>query len=180
MHQASRDFMDGVKKTLPKYFKDHKFVLDVGSQDINGTNKYLFDDCNYLGIDIGEGRNVDIVAHVADFEPCEYDEDKQFDTIISTNAFEHDSRYLESMIAIVMRLLKPKGLFAFSCASDGTPEHGTAKEWPGHSPRTNDYYKNLTESDIREALNFDEHFEIYSFHTQGVDLQFWGIKKDGN
>jgi SAM-dependent methyltransferase len=179
MHQTSKDFMDSLKRTIPRYFND-KIVLEVGSQDINGTNNYLFENCKYVGLDLGPGRNVDVVSHVADFEPHGYNETEQFDTIISTNAFEHDRRYLESIVAISLRLLKPKGLFAFSCASLGSQEHGTSDHYSNLSPHTNDYYKNLVESDIREALDFDEHFAAYAFAVNGVDLQFWGIKKDEN
>jgi SAM-dependent methyltransferase len=174
MHPASKEFMEWTKKVFPQNFKNCH-VLDVGSQDINGNNRYLFEDCNYTGLDLGSGPNVDVISHVG----CFYS-DVQFDTIISTNAFEHDSRYLDSIAAIVLRLLKPKGLFAFSCASIGTPEHGTTEQHAGHSPHTNDHYKNLTEDDIKEAINFDDNFEIYGFHVHGVDLRFWGIKKYEN
>jgi hypothetical protein len=68
----------------------------------------------------------------------------------------------------------------FSCATIGTPEHGTTSQHAGHSPHTNDHYKNLTENDIKEAINFDDKYEIYEFHVHGVDLRFWGIKKNEN
>ena len=174
MHQASREFMESLKRTMPRFFKE-KNVLEVGSQDINGTNNYLFENCRYFGLDLGPGNNVNVVSHVAD-----YNTEDKFDTIISTNAFEHDKRYVESISAIVLSFLKPRGLFAFSCASLGSQEHGTTEHYSGHSPHTNDHYKNLVESDIRQALNFDEHFDAYSFLIHGVDLQFWGIKKDEN
>ena len=43
----------------------------------------------------------------------------------------------------------------------------------------NEYYKNLTEEDIRECLDFDANFESYQFEveTNHCDLFFWGIKK---
>lgn len=172
MHQECRDYMDRIKKTFPSYFKE-KLVIDVGSQDINGNNKYLFENCNYLGLDLGPGQNVDIIAHVADIHALE-----KYDTIISTNAFEHDKRYLESIRTITTKHLKPKGLFVFVCATTGTPEHGTIDQFSDYSPHTNDYYKNLVEDDIREAFNFDDHFYIYVFNTHGADLQFWGLKNE--
>lgn len=177
MHQASKDFMDSVKLKYPEYFKE-KYVLDVGSQDINGNNKYLFERCDYIGLDLGPGNNVDIVQHVADFYPELYGEDPQFDTIISTNAFEHDARYQESIAHIIVSILKPKGLFAFSCASKGTPEHGTTQHYAGHSPFTNDYYKNLTEYDLLKIIDFDKYFSEYKIETFGADLRFYGISKE--
>lgn len=172
MHLACKQFMDFMKHNFPKSFKDCS-VLDVGSQDINGNNRYLFENCEYVGIDLGPGKNVDIVSHVKDFEPC-----YQFDTIISTNAFEHDKYFAESLKAITNRLLKPGGVFIFSAATEGTPEHGTAKEWPGHSPHTNDFYKNLNKDDIIEAIDCDSIFSLYSLSVFGNDLRFFGIKKN--
>jgi SAM-dependent methyltransferase len=177
MHQASKDFMGMVKKKYPEYFKD-KFVLDVGSQDINGNNRYLFENCAYIGLDLGPGKNVDIVQHVSNFYPKMYQENPQFDTIISTNAFEHDAKYRASLAHIILRLLKPKGLFAFSCASTGTPEHGTTLCHAKHSPFTNDYYKNLTEEDILRAIDFDMYFSEYKITTFGADLRFYGVRKE--
>jgi SAM-dependent methyltransferase len=177
MHQASKDFMEMVKRKYSEHFKE-KFVLDVGSLDVNGTNKYLFENCAYIGLDMGPGNNVDIVQHVADFHPELYGEDPQFDTIISSNAFEHDSRFNQSIENIVFNLLKPKGLFAFSCASTGTPEHGTTAHWAGHSPHTNDHYKNITESDLLAVLNWDNYFSEYKIETFGADLRFYGIRKE--
>jgi len=183
-HPEQRDFCNQVKGKLPQYFKGKK-VLDIGSLDINGNNRHLFDDCNYLGIDVGEGKNVDFVAigHLFD-GPSEY-----YDTIISTEVFEHDMYYTET-VKNVMRMLEPGGLFLFTCAAPGRPEHGTrrcgeqcaplllqvSEEWA-------DYYKNLTADDFRAIPNFNEtfpdcYFEIKDTnHPNPADLYFYGIKK---
>ena len=91
-------------------------------------------------------------------------------------------------------MLKSGGLFLFTCATTGRPVHGIksledesklkyenwktmpnvfCEDWD------NDYYKNLTEEDIRECLDFDKEFEDYEFQveTDHCDLYFWGIKK---
>jgi len=171
MHQSSVDFMNCVKLFNPNSFKN-KRVLDVGSQDINGNNRYLFENCIYVGLDLGTGLNVDVVSHIADYQPTYL-----FDTIISTNALEHDKRYKESFQAIAIDLLKSGGLFAFSCASHGSIEHGTTEHYSGHSPHTNDHYKNLDENDVRESLDLDIYFSSYNFQINVNDLQFWGIRK---
>jgi len=43
----------------------------------------------------------------------------------------------------------------------------------------NEYYKNLTEEDIRECINIDDSFSEYEFEveTNHCDLFFYGIKK---
>lgn len=175
MHPESKQFMDSLKNIFPEKFGKGVLALDVGSQDINGNNRYLFTDAQYVGLDIGPGPNVDMVDHVADFSQKFLT--PVYDTVISTNAFEHDSRFAESIRAVVDSLLKPGGLFAFVCAAEGTPEHGTTDHFPGYSPHTNDFYKNQSIHDVIEAIDLDEHFKIYHLGYHGVDLRFWGIKK---
>lgn len=171
MHYECRFFMESTKQNFPQFFKNCK-VLDVGSQDINGTNKYLFTNCDYIGLDLGPGKNVDVISHVKDYDPG-----YQFDTIISTNAFEQDKHFTESMDAICKRLLKSGGVFIFSAATDGTPEHGTTLHHAGHSPHTNDFYKNIHECDVYEAMDIDSIFGIYTLNIVGCDIRFFGIKK---
>lgn len=76
-------------------------------------------------------------------------------------------------------------MFIFTCATTGRPEHGTRRANPDNSPFTslleNDYYKNLTEQDIRNYIDIEKHFSSFNFiSTEGShhpDLYFWGIKK---
>lgn len=131
----------------------------------------MFEDCSYTGIDIGDGPNVDVVC------PTHKYEGRGFDVIISTECFEHDRHYKESLRNII-RMLKPGGLFLFTCATTGRREHGTTSTNPSSSPFTNDYYKNITEEDVREAIDVNV-FRDYKFQTNNnkKDLYFWGIKK---
>ncbi|OBU41026.1 hypothetical protein AYY26_21045 [Photobacterium phosphoreum] len=179
-HIEQREFCESVKVKLPSFFKN-KLVLDIGCLDINGNNGFLFDNCGYLGIDIAEGRNVDIVTtgHKLGLP------DNTFDVIISTECFEHDQFYPKT-IKNIYRMLKPGGLFLFSCATTGRPEHGTRATTPEDAPllqnidEWSDYYKNLTELDIKEIFNgkIDNLFNNYQFSTNDKtkDLYFFGIK----
>jgi hypothetical protein len=65
MHKEAKDFMTFVKSALGDYFKN-KIVLDVGSGDINGNNRYLFENCTYYGNDVIEAKNVTIVSKTKD------------------------------------------------------------------------------------------------------------------
>jgi SAM-dependent methyltransferase len=164
---------------LVKYAHDEFFVgtsvLDIGSLDINGNNRYLFEQCNYTGIDIGEGSNVDVVCSGHLFKS-----DDLFDVVISTECFEHDEHWQQTLKNVINNLLKDGGLFLFSCAAPGRPEHGTKRTSPKDSPFTNDYYRNLSEADIRSVLDCDALFSNYKFKTRidfPQDLYFYGIKK---
>jgi len=176
-HKEQQDFLTYVRDKFPTKFENCR-VLDIGSLDINGNNRYLFTNYEYIGLDIGEGNNVDVVSR-----GHEYKDEKQFDIIVSSECFEHDE-FWELTIKNGIDLLKPNGIFLFTCATTGRPEHGTKRTSPSDSPFTStleyDYYKNLEENDIRQSINVDELFSEYEFQsrlTWPQDLYFWGIKK---
>jgi SAM-dependent methyltransferase len=105
MHKEAKEFTEFAKQLFPSYFEE-KTVLDVGSGDINGNNRYLFNKCSYFANDVIEAPNVNIVCKTKDL-PFSKD---TMDTIISTECFEHDPEYKASLKKIVS-ILKPGGLF---------------------------------------------------------------------
>jgi SAM-dependent methyltransferase len=182
MHEQAREFTLFVKNILADSFLG-KRVLDVGSGDINGNNRFLFDECQYEGNDVIEAKNVTIVSKTNDL-PFE---DSTFDTIVSTECFEHDPEYKESFQKIY-KMLKPNGVFCFTCASTGRREHGTRRTSPQDSYGTLgsidnmvDYYKNLTESDLNEVLPLNSLFSAWDtyYNAESCDLYFVGIKSGG-
>ena len=171
-HKEQIQYCKKIRNKFPEKFKNCK-VLDVGSLDINGNNRYLFENYTYTGIDLGEGKNVDVISRAHEFKSKE-----KFDVIISTECYEHDEFYRESL-KNTYNLLKPGGLYIFTCATTGRKEHGTRRTSPRDAPFVGDYYKNLTEKDIMEVWNCDELFSDYSFEVEQRhhDLNFYGIKK---
>jgi SAM-dependent methyltransferase len=182
-HKEQQYFLELTSNKFPEHFTNVK-VLDIGSLDINGNNrKHLKQPYFYTGLDLAKGPNVDVVSPAHLYE-CGY----QFDLIMSGECFEHDIFYSQSLKNIV-KLLKSGGLFVFTCASTNRPEHGTTKTSPQNAPFLEEYgeewcnyYKNLTEDDIREVLNIEETFSDFYFQESfsgyiGNDLYFWGIKK---
>ena len=187
-HQSQIDYCQSVKKKFPIFFINRR-VLDAGSLHVNGDNRYLFTNCQYIGIDVGKGKNVDIVSKIHEYDA----DDGSFDVIISTECFEHDM-YYESSLKNIVRMLKSGGLFLFTCATTGRPEHGTrrvngqdaplltqwnASEVYGIDKKWGYYYKNITENDVCKAINVKSIFSKYQFTVDDnhKDLQFWGIKK---
>jgi len=175
-HPIQQQWCVQIRKRFPEYFTK-KRVLDVGSLDINGNNRHLFVNCEYVGLDVAPGKNVDVVsvAHRYDVP------NESFDVVLSTNALEHDMYYpmtLQKMCAV----LKREGLMFFSVAHSWH-EHGTLRFAPSDSgttqmsPEWGSYYKNLNEVDVRGALDLDDVFRAYQMGVQVNDLQFWGIKK---
>lgn len=148
--------------------------MDIGSLDINGNNKYLFSQCLYIGVDIGEGNNVDFVTAGHELLLPE----ESVDVVVSTEAFEHDEHY-EKTLKNIARILKPGGLFLFTCATTGRPEHGTRRSHAWAAPFVGDYYKNIDEADVRNSIDVDALFSAHAFSTDSgaCDIYFWGIKK---
>lgn len=187
-HDEQWNFCLKVKTKFPRYFNGAT-VLDIGSFDVNGNEEFLFENCEFYGLDLMEGAGVDIVCPAQDYDAP----DESYDTIISCECWEHNPFYKESIIN-ALRILKSKGLFLFTCATTGRPVHGVKSlekysksknvEWktmPNVKLENwdNEYYKNLTEKDIRDFLDVDNIFEQYEFEVEEnhCDLYFWGIKK---
>jgi SAM-dependent methyltransferase len=170
-HPEQREWCKEVQSLFPEHFKN-SVVLDFGSLDINGNNRGLFIDCDYTGIDLQAGNNVDVICRAHVYNQKELN---SVDTIITTECLEHDT-YWEYTLRHALHLLRSGGLLIVTCAGEGRPPHGTHTSEPWSSPFTNDYYKNLTEADLRLVLN-DYALSDYRYDTKGTDTRFWGIKK---
>lgn len=99
----------------------HIRILDVGSYDVNGNYRGLFNgiDADYIGLDVEIGPNVDYVPD----DPYKWDEleDGSFDYVISGNAFEH-IEYPWLTICEIYRKLKDGG-FVCILAPNSIHEH---------------------------------------------------------
>ena len=91
-------------------------TLDVGSYNVNGCVREFFDD--YVGVDMREGPNVDIIT-TANNLPFE---NETFDNVLCLEMLEHDARFWES-IKEMYRVLKPNGSFVITTRSNGFPNH---------------------------------------------------------
>ena len=173
---------DGLKQKFPQFFNGIK-VLDVGSANINGTNKSWFENCEYVGLDISPWPNVDVVSVAHEYDAP----DESFDVVCSTSELEHDIHWKETLLKMV-KLLKPGGFMWFD-APHTWAEHGTVEHSPSDSltSKLNDewahYYKNMDIEDITSVLNLDEIFESHEIFYKTINdgpetsLRFWGIKR---
>lgn len=176
-HTQQMNFVQSIKNRFPQYFTNTK-VLEIGSLNINGTVRIFFSNCDYTGIDVGPGYCVDIVCEGQKYT----DPDNSFDTVLSCECFEHNPYWVETFTNMV-RMCKFDGLVLMTCATTGRPEHGTSRTSPQDSPLTVrsgwEYYKNLTEQDVRDNIDLDGLFKTFEFsvNTMSHDLYFIGIKK---
>lgn len=96
-------------------------VLDVGSYDVNGSYRDLFDEdrYEYTGLDMEEGPNVDIILkNPYDWTAIQSD---SYDIVISGQAFEHIEFFWKTMEEMT-RVLKKDGLLCL-IAPNGFDEH---------------------------------------------------------
>jgi ubiquinone/menaquinone biosynthesis C-methylase UbiE len=172
-HSQQRDFFQGVKNKKPQAFTGVE-VLEVGSLNINGTVRDFFDSTRYIGADVAEGKDVDVVCNG---ENLDYP-DNSFDVAVSAECFEHNPEWVATF-RNMWRMSKKYVMM--TCASEGRAEHGTTRSDPGSSPLTLgwDYYRNLSEQDFRAEFNLDEMFDSYYFdyNAESCDLYFYGEKK---
>jgi hypothetical protein len=171
MHAEVYQFLKNLKDQHSDYFKNVK-VLEVGSQDINGSVRIHFEECNYTGIDLGEAPGVDLVVDIND-----YITPNTYDTVISSEMLEHCKNW-ESALLRMYDNTKHKGMFILTCASINRHEHGTHNHTTNDSKFTLDHYRNISILDFHSILPetlFDEY--CLGVHRNLEDLLFWGIKK---
>lgn len=119
MHPSSYDKMAAFAQ---KYLRGRRheplLILDLGSQDFNGSYRPLFDQkpWRYIGVDMTAGKNVNIVLR----EPYRWREIKpgSADVIISGQTFEHTEFFWLTMREM-RRSLKPGGLLCIIAPSAG-------------------------------------------------------------
>lgn len=169
-HPAQMQFVNMVKANYANLFVQ-KRVLEIGSLNINGSIRQFFSDCDYVGVDIGEGRDVDLVARGEDLDFP----DNSFDVCCSCECFEHNPEWAKTFDNMTRMA---KSLVFFSCATIGRKEHGTTRTTPNDAPFCGDYYQNLKASDFLMTCNFMPYL-YYSFivNKESCDLYFVGIKK---
>ena len=150
-------------------------VLEIGSLDVNGNIRDLFNFCNnYTGVDLEKGPNVDLVMDGVDI----YKLNKNFDIIISCECFEHAKNW-KKIFEQMCQNSKPNSFIIISVASSGRVEHGTERSGKWQSPgNKDDYYRNLTKKDFDNNFDLKSIFSNYFFfyNVNSFDLYFVGIK----
>jgi SAM-dependent methyltransferase len=122
VHDSS---LDRMSRFIDEFLAAHRGralrVLDVGSFDVNGSYRSLFDDPSwtYIGLDMCAGPGVDLVVQ----QPFRWGHvpSSSFDLVISGQAFEH-IEFPWVTILEVERVLRAGGLCCLVVPSSG-PEH---------------------------------------------------------
>jgi hypothetical protein len=116
MHLNNRKWLEDLRTTYPKSFSNCS-VLEIGSQDVNGSIRDYFTDCEYVGVDRVAGNGVDIVANATETQFS-----TKFDTIAMFSVFEHDLTWQET-IKHNLQWLKDDGVMFICFGAEGNLPH---------------------------------------------------------
>jgi SAM-dependent methyltransferase len=94
-------------------------ILEIGSRGTPTIRNLKTDNSEYIGLDMQEGENVDVIS--TDRYKLPFG-DNTFEYVISSSCFEHDECFWITYLEII-RILKPGGLFYLNAPSNG-PYHG--------------------------------------------------------
>lgn len=133
--------------------------------------------CDYVGVDIQEGKNVDKISKAHEYRS------EKVDVVVSAEMLEHDEHWLESLLNMY-ELLRDGGLMVISAAGPLRREHGTIRKFRDGDVRawgTNPtYYKNITKEMMNEFIGkTSKQFSKYNIeygNKRGYDLYFYGLK----
>lgn len=128
MHPSVREWVEAQAERLP--LDASSSVLDVGSYDVNGTVRDLFDGIkNYTGLDKRPGPGVDVVGDIED-PGRDLDLAYWFDVVVCCEMLEHTPRPWRAFRNMAARL-KRGGTLLLTTRAPGFGIH----EHPG------DYYR---------------------------------------
>lgn len=142
-------------------------VLEIGSLDINGSVRPLFEDAEYyIGIDMQEGPGVDLVADAAYLTTPDL-----MDVIVCCEVFEHAIEW-RKIVEMSYNNLNKGGMFIGTCAGEGRFPHSAIDEKP---IRDWEYYANIGARDMRWTLE-RAHFEYIMVDVINNDVRWVAVK----
>jgi SAM-dependent methyltransferase len=117
MHKTALDNAQRFYDTYCKEGVEDKKILDVGSLDVNGSLKPIFQKGQYVGLDLRPGPNVDLLGSPEEIPlPT-----GTIDIVISSSCFEHDDMFWVTF-SEMCRVTKPGGYIYVQAPSEG-PYH---------------------------------------------------------
>lgn len=164
MHAEAFAFVEDTARGLPI----GRYVLEIGSLDVNGSVRGLFPMSNYVGIDIRPGPGVQIVADARD-----YDGGGQYDVVVSTECLEHEPEP-GVVIECARRALRPGGLLIVTAASTGRKPHSCAGV-EGVVP-DGEHYANILPHQLEDLLSGWSDVRV-TYHAAHGDVYAVALKR---
>ena len=130
MHAEAYAFVEDIAKRIGR----RQSVIEIGSRNINGTVRPLFNGAQYTGIDPVPGFGVDLIADGASYQPP-----AKVDTVICCEVLEHTAQ-AEQIVANALRMLQPDGMLLITCAAPPRAPHSALD---GAELQPGEYYHNI-------------------------------------
>jgi hypothetical protein len=150
MHEGAYRFVaDAVKRIDMRWS-----VIELGSRTVAGDWPYsgpvrpLFNVAEYVGVDIAEGPNVDVIANAAQWRPNDHPLGECFDTVVCCETLEHAPE-AEMICLNAWQLLKEGGVLLTTMASEGRAPHSAVDGGP---LRDGEFYRNVSRDQLRKWL----------------------------
>ena len=124
MHKSA---LVNTEKFFKKYCEkdiENKKILDVGSYNVNGCARPIFEKGKYVGVDMVAGPNVDVVANCNKMPFSK----NEFDIVISISCFEHDNMFWSTFLEI-LRVVKNGGFVYINAPSNGPYHKHPTDNW---------------------------------------------------
>lgn len=152
-----------------KYVVDHlpdsyASVLEFGSRNLNGSVRSVIDCPDFVGVDLYEGPDVDIVGNAASVQVG-----RTFDVVVSAEVFEHaDDDDCAGMIANAYAHLNDGGTFLATMAGIGRGPHSAISAVPELQPE--EFYRNVS-ADLLAGWLDAAGFRRFSIDRQDLDIR---------
>lgn len=131
MHESVMDFLR--KEVKPEEVLG-KEVLEIGSQNVNGTPRSVIlpmKPSRYVGVDFTPGDGVDLVIDAAKI--VDHFGPDRFDVVISTEMLEHAQDWRTAVHAM-KTVLRENGLLLVTTRGPGFPYHGYPHDYWRFTP----------------------------------------------
>lgn len=141
MHPQAYEFVAAAKIAFVE--GEPEQVVELGSYNVNGSVRPLFERSHYIGVDSRPGKGVDIVA-----DATEWAEAENVDVVITTEMLEHCTKP-KAVIANARKVLKAGGLFIATMAAPERKPH-SCDGAPVVPP--DEHYANIEPDELRGWL----------------------------
>ena len=162
-HPEQVEFIKSCLIRFRNEFKNSKNILEIGSQNINGSIRDYFEGAkfkNWVGLDLGKGKDVDYVIPGKLIQlPNGW-----ADIAFSTECFEHAENWQDILLNII-RITHQNSFDILTFAGIGRATHGTIDSNIDASPFTTSYYKNISIEEFSKSLELNNYFTKYSLEV---------------